>query len=86
MHLKVLNIINNKRGVKIYNLGTSKGYSVLQVLNAFEKACGYSIPYKITKHRAGDIDICYCDPTKPRLELDCVTKYDIYDMCKDAYN
>lgn len=85
-HLKALNILNNKCGVKIYNLGTGKGYSVLQVIHAFEKACGHSIPYKITKRRAGDIDICYCDPTKARLELDWVTKYDIDDMCKDAYN
>ena len=72
-------------GVLIYNLGTGKGYSVLDVVHAFEKACGKEIPYEITPRRAGDIATCYADPTKAKKELGWVAEYGIEEMCEDSW-
>ena len=72
-------------GVLIYNLGTGKGYSVLDVVHAFEKACGKEIPYEIKPRRAGDIATCYADPTKAKKELGWVAQYGIEEMCEDSW-
>ncbi|MGN8799284.1 UDP-glucose 4-epimerase GalE [Candidatus Merdisoma sp. HCP28S3_D10] len=72
-------------GVLIYNLGTGKGYSVLDVVHAFEKACGKKIPYEIKPRRAGDIATCYADPTKAKKELGWVAEYGIEEMCEDSW-
>lgn len=88
-HVKALKkMINDKTSDKpyIYNLGTGKGSSVLDVVKAYEKACGHEIPYVVDPRRPGDIDELYCDPTLAKKELGWDTKYDINDMCLDSYN
>lgn len=72
-------------GVQIYNLGTGKGYSVLDVVKAFSKACGKELPYQIMERRAGDIATCYADPTKAREELGWEAEYGIEEMCADSW-
>ena len=67
-------------------IGTGTGYSVLDIVNAYEKATGKKIPYKITPRRPGDIDMCYADPTKAYEKLGWRAEYDIEDMCRDANN
>lgn len=84
-HLKALNKILDDTGVFVYNLGTGKGYSVLEVISAFEKASGSKLPYKITDRRPGDIATCYSDPTKAKLELNWVAEKGIDEMCADSY-
>lgn len=69
----------------ICNLGTGKGYSVLEVLHAFEKACGHELPYVIEDRRPGDIAACYADPTKAKNELGWVAEYGIEEMCADSW-
>ena len=71
--------------VLIYNLGTGNGYSVLDVVHAFEKACGHEIPYKIMDRRAGDIATCYADPAKAKAELGWEAEFDIARMCADSW-
>ncbi|CVI71847.1 MAG TPA: UDP-glucose 4-epimerase GalE [Candidatus Mediterraneibacter norwichensis] len=75
-----------KQGVSIYNLGTGQGYSVLDVVKAYSKACGKEIPYEIKPRRAGDIAACYSDPTKAKEELGWEAKYGIEEMCRDSYH
>ena len=77
---------NSENGLYIYNLGTGKGYSVLEIINAFEKANDIKIPYKIAERRSGDIDECYADSSKANKDLDWHCEYNLEDMCKDAYN
>ena len=72
-------------GVLIYNLGTGKGYSVLDVVHAFEKACGKEIPYEIKPRRAGDIATCYCDASKAAKELGWTAENGIREMCEDSW-
>lgn len=74
-----------KRGVKIYNLGTGKGTSVLGLIKIFEQGCGKTIPYKIESRRAGDIAECYADCTKASQELGWKSKKTILDACKDSW-
>ena len=74
------------RGLFIYNLGTGKGYSVLEIIDAFEKANGLKVNYKIVGRRAGDIAECYSDPTKAKEELGFVATKTLEDMCRDAWN
>jgi UDP-glucose 4-epimerase len=74
-----------KTGIEVYNLGTGTGYSVLQVIKAFEKASGKRINYRIDSRRAGDIAICYADITKAKQLLEWEAQYDIIDMCKDTW-
>ena len=76
---------NGKDEVKIYNLGTGKGYSVLDVIHNFEKACGKTLPYEIKPRRAGDIATCYADPTKAKKELHWEATRDISKMCEDSW-
>ena len=85
-HVKAIEKLKAKEGVSIYNLGTGNGYSVLQVVHAFEKACGHPIKYEIKPRRAGDIATCYCDPQKAKDELGWEAKYNIEDMCADSWN
>lgn len=75
-----------KPGVSIYNLGTGQGYSVLDVVKAYSKACGKEIPYEIKPRRAGDIATCYSDPSKAKRELGWEAKYGIEEMCRDSYH
>ncbi|WP_342581872.1 UDP-glucose 4-epimerase GalE [Ureibacillus sp. FSL W7-1570] len=72
-------------GVHIYNLGTGKGTSVLELVHAFEKANSIKVPYEIVERRPGDIAICYADASKAERELDWKAKRDIVDMCRDAW-
>lgn len=84
-HVKAVQKLAAREGVSIYNLGTGKGYSVLDVVHAFEKACGHEIPYEIKPRRAGDIAACYCDPRKDREELGWEAAYGIEEMCEDSW-
>ena len=84
-HLKALNKTCKETGVNIYNLGTGRGYSVLEVVNAFEKASGVKVPYKIVDRRPGDLATCYSDPTKAKEELNWVAEKGIDEMCADSY-
>lgn len=85
-HVKALKAIQGNCGVVIYNLGTGKGYSVLELVHAFENASGVTIPYVIEKRRPGDIAVCYSDPSKANRELGWKAEHDIYDMCRDSWN
>ena len=84
-HLKALEKLNEKPGVLVYNLGTGKGYSVLDMVKNFEKVSGRTIKYKILPRRPGDIAICYADPSKAKLELGWETIRDIDEMCEDSW-
>ena len=84
-HVKAIEKLADKEGVSVYNLGTGNGYSVLQVVHAFEKACGHAIKYQIKPRRAGDIAMCYCDPAKAKAELGWEAQYGIEDMCADSW-
>ena len=85
-HVAALQAIDKKCGLAIYNIGTGHGYSVLDVVNAFEKVNGVKVPYVIKPRRAGDIATCYCDPTKANNELGWKARYGIEEMCRDAWN
>ncbi|MDO4948085.1 MULTISPECIES: UDP-glucose 4-epimerase GalE [unclassified Fibrobacter] len=85
-HVCALQAIERKCGLAIYNLGTGHGYSVLDVVHAFEKANGLKVPYSIKPRRAGDIATCYCNPAKAKAELGWEAKYGIEDMCRDSWN
>ena len=74
-----------KPEVRIYNLGTGIGYSVLDVLHAYEEACGKTLPYEIKPRRAGDIATCYCDATKAKEELGWAAEKGIKEMCADSW-
>lgn len=84
-HVCAVNKIESCNGVYTYNLGTGNGYSVLQVVKAFEKASGKSVPYKIVPRRPGDIAACYANPEKAKNELNWEAKYGIDEMCEDAW-
>lgn len=84
-HVKAIEKLNKKEGVSIYNLGTGRGYSVLEVLHAYEKACGKTIPYEIKPRRAGDIATCYADPSKAKEELGWSAARGIEEMCADSW-
>lgn len=75
-----------KNGMYIYNLGTGRGYSVLDMVKAFEKSTGKKVPYKIVPRRQGDIATCYAEPKKAREELGWTATKTLEDMCKDSWN
>ena len=86
-HLKALEKLEKEKfGIYIYNLGTGNGCSVLDMVKAFEKVTAKKVPYKIVPRRAGDIAICYADPSKAKKELGWVAEKTIEDMCKDSWN
>lgn len=85
-HVKALDqMLTGNQGVQIFNLGTGVGYSVLDIVHAFEKASGVKIPYKIVGRRAGDIATCYSDPSKARETLGWETKRGLQEMCEDSW-
>ena len=85
-HVKALAKLKENCGLKIYNLGTGKGYSVMEVVKTFEKVNGIKIAYSIKPRRPGDIAVCYCSPEKARKELGWIAEYGLEDMCRDAWN
>ncbi len=84
-HLKAVEKKQAESGVHIYNLGTGRGYSVLEIIKAFSKACGKDIPYVIAPPRPGDVAICYADAAKAKEELGWVAQRGIDEMCHDAW-
>lgn len=85
-HVKALEKLDKeKTGLYIYNLGTGKGYSVLEIVKAFEKATGQKVPYKIAPRREGDIATCYAEPEKAEKELGWKAEKTLEDMCKDSW-
>ncbi len=86
-HVKALEKLEKEeKGLYIYNLGTGKGYSVLDMVKAFEKATSKKVPYKIAPRRAGDIATCYADPKKAKEELGWQAEKTLEDMCLDSWN
>lgn len=84
-HLCALKGQEGKTGVFVYNLGTGEGYSVLDMVHAFEKACGKEIPYKIVDRRPGDVESLYAEPDKARDEIGFVAEKNLDDMCQDTW-
>lgn len=84
-HVKAIKKLEKNSGVSVYNLGTGKGYSVLEVIKNMEKAVGEKIPYIITERRKGDIAECYADSSKAEKELNWKAKLDISRMCEDSW-
>lgn len=84
-HIKALDRLLKVKGCEVYNLGTGRGYSVLDVVKAFEKASGIKINYRIAPRRAGDVACCYADATKAKEVLGWQAQYDIDDMCADSW-
>jgi UDP-glucose 4-epimerase len=84
-HLKALEKIKGRSGVVVYNLGTGRGYSVLEVVSAFAKVCGKKIPYKITGRRPGDVPQCFADPSKAERELGWKAVKGLDEMCADVW-
>ena len=84
-HLSALEKLTDHPGVVTYNLGTGRGYSVLEMVRAFEKACGRKVPYRITARRPGDIAQCYADPTRANAELGWFALQGIEEMCQDTW-
>ncbi|MBQ2657309.1 MAG: UDP-glucose 4-epimerase GalE [Erysipelotrichaceae bacterium] len=84
-HVKAIEYAFNHKGTEVINIGTGKGYSVMDVLKAYEKACGKEIPYKIMDRRPGDIAVCYADTKKAEKLLGFKAEYDIDRMCEDSY-
>lgn len=85
-HIAALEYVLNHKGYDKVNLGTGNGYSVLQVIKAYEEACGFEIPYKIEGRRSGDIATCYASTQKAKEMLNWEAKYDIKKMCEDSWN
>ncbi|MGN0363507.1 MAG: UDP-glucose 4-epimerase GalE [Bilifractor sp.] len=85
-HVKAIEGFRKLDGVQIFNLGTGVGYSVLDIIKAFSKACGKEIPYVIDPRRPGDIATCYSDPTKAKEILGWQAEKNIEDMCRDSWN
>lgn len=84
-HLKAIEKKSDEAGVHIYNLGTGNGYSVLDIIHAFEKACGKELPYKIEARRPGDIAECYANAAKAKKDLGWEATRDIARMCEDSW-
>ena len=85
-HVAAIKKLEQKPGLFICNLGTGHGYSVLDVINAFSKACGKEVPYVIDPRRPGDIAECWCDPSKAKRELGWEAQYGIEEMCAHSWN
>lgn len=84
-HLKALKKLNEKPGLVTYNLGTGKGYSVLDLIKTFHNVNGVEVPYKFTSRRPGDVAMCYASPEKAKKELNWNAKYGIEEMCEDSW-
>lgn len=85
-HVAAIEYMKDHRGESVFNLGTGTGYSVLDMVHAFEKANGMRVPYKIVDRRAGDIDFYYCSPEKSKKFLGWTAAYDLEDMCRDSWH
>ena len=85
-HVAALAWMNGREGVEVFNLGTGTGTSVLQIIEAFSKACGHEIPYVIEPRRAGDVTANYADCSKARELMGWEAQFDIEDMCRDSWN
>ena len=86
-HVKAIEKLNKeKSGLSIYNLGTGKGYSVLDIVKTFEKVTGQKVPYKIAPRRAGDLAMFYADSKKAEEELGWKAEKTLEDMCEDSWN
>ncbi|SFG07022.1 UDP-glucose 4-epimerase GalE [Oribacterium sp. WCC10] len=85
-HVKAIERFEKKDGVFICNLGTGHGYSVMDVIHAFEKACGKELPYVMKPRRDGDVATCYSSPAKAEKELGWKAEFDLIDMCRDSWN
>ncbi len=85
-HLKALEKLKDAPGAVAYNLGTGRGTSVFEMINAFSRAAGREIPYRVTARRPGDAAVCYADPSKAKRELGWEARRDIFDMCRDSWN
>ena len=85
-HVAAMDYMAERKGVFVFNLGTGHGYSVLDMVHAFEKATGKKVPYKIAPRRAGDVAEVYCDPGKAERELGWKAEHSLEDMCRDSWN
>lgn len=85
-HLKALDYVMDHTGAEAFNLGTGTGYSVLDLVHAFEAESGKAVPYKVTPRRPGDIAMCFADPSKSKRVLGWEAKHDVCAMCRDAWN
>jgi UDP-glucose 4-epimerase len=84
-HLKALEALEHRIGWNVWNLGTGRGYSVLEIVRALEAASGRGVPYRVVPRRAGDIARCWADPTKAKRELDWKADHDLPRMMADAW-
>lgn len=84
-HIKAVEKVLNTKGIDVYNLGTGNGYSVLEILHAYEKACGKELKYVVVPRRPGDIAMCYADTEKSKKELGWQATRDIKEMCEDSW-
>lgn len=84
-HVKAIEFAAKHTGTEVINIGTGKGYSVMQILKAYEKACGKELPYRIVDRRPGDIAVCYADTEKAKKLLDFTAEYEIDRMCEDSF-
>ena len=85
-HVDSLKFQEKNCGTHIFNIGTGKGYSVLDIVNAYNKVCGNKVKYKFTKRRDGDVSEIYACPDKAKKDLNFVAEYDLDDMCRSSYN
>ena len=85
-HVAAMDYMMDRKGVFVFNLGTGRGYSVLDMVHAFEKATGKTVPYKIAPRRPGDVATVFCDPTKAERELGWRAEHTLEDMCRDSWN
>lgn len=84
-HVKAIQKLAENKGVLIYNLGTGQGYSVLEIVKAYEQVCNRKIDYRIVDRRAGDIACCYADPGKAKSEMGWEAQFGIEEMCEDSW-
>ena len=84
-HLKALEYLSDHSGIETFNLGTGKGYSVLDLINAFTMASGVEIPYQVVERREGDMAVCYASPTKAEKRLAWKAEKELFEMCEDAW-
>lgn len=84
-HISALSKFKSNFGIETYNIGTGRGYSVFEIISAFEKASGRKIPHKVIDRRPGDIATCFADPTKANKQLEWAAQYGIHQMCADAW-
>ena len=85
-HVAAIKAIGMQSGVSIYNMGTGRGYSVLEMVKAFTRVNGVEIPYSFKPRRQGDIATCYCNPAKAKAELGWEAQYGIDEMVRDSWN